>query len=251
MRQRLVFGNWKMNGTFTTITSLLQKTLNLPLDSLTNRCVVFPPTVYLQHVRDLLRNSAVLFGAQNVYPEDFGAFTGEISGSMLTDIGCRYVLVGHSERRSLFNESNEFIAKKFHYVKSRGMTPVLCVGETLDERKNAVTEKVIKEQISSIMHCNDKNLFHDCVIAYEPVWAIGTGETATAEEAQSVHGFIRELVANFDEASAINLPIIYGGSVNETNCRDLFTMPDVDGGLIGGASLDAQKFEEIIRTAFE
>ncbi|OGV34540.1 MAG: triose-phosphate isomerase [Legionellales bacterium RIFCSPHIGHO2_12_FULL_35_11] len=249
MRQRIILGNWKMNGDSSAITNLLNdilKQLSLTIDY---QCAVFPPSPYLNIAKEILINTSIMYGAQNVYPANNGAFTGEISGPMLADLGCKYVLVGHSERRQLFHESNEFIAQKFHHARDSGIVPVLCIGETLEERENNLTEKSLAKQLLTIVKNNNShdNPFENCIIAYEPVWAIGTGKTATPIEIQEVHAFVRNLIAQFGEVNAELLPIIYGGSVNEKNCLEIFNMPDVDGGLIGGASLDAEKFAEIVK----
>ena len=246
MRQSLVMGNWKMNGRMDQIPVLLQALLaSLPKGSHTS-CVVFPPAIYLPLVEALLAKSSIAWGAQNVYSLDAGAFTGELSAPMLNDYGCRYVLVGHSERRHVFHEDEKFIAEKFHHVKDHGMIPVLCVGETLDEREHGLTEHVLTQQLLAVTHVGTQ-FFKNCVVAYEPVWAIGTGRTASPEQAQAAHKFIRDLVAKFDENDANQLSILYGGSVNEKNAQSLFIMPDVDGGLVGGASLNAQQFVEIVK----
>lgn len=250
MRQKIIIGNWKMHGTSITTSNLLQEIIQqIPKES-PSKCAVLPPFIYMQQAKELLINSPISFGAQNVYPKDSGAYTGEISGEMLSDMGCKYVLVGHSERRHLLNETNKFVAEKFHHVKSYKMTPILCVGETLEEYECGLTEQSIAKQLLAVATNNDyADTFANCIVAYEPVWAIGTGKTATPEHAQAVHTFIRKLVAEFGESYATLLPIIYGGSVNEKNSAYLFAMPDIDGGLIGGASLDAQKFGEIIKSA--
>ena len=246
MRQSFVMGNWKMNGRIDQITSLLESLrLKLSEDTPTH-CVVFPPLVYLPLVQSLLAKSCIHWGAQNVYPKDTGAYTGECSAPLLTDFGCRYVLVGHSERRQKFHEDEKFIAEKFHHVKDHGMIPVLCVGETEDERANGLTEQVIAKQLVAVCR-EDSRIFQNCVIAYEPVWAIGTGLTASPEQAQTTHEFIRALVASVNAQDAEKVSILYGGSVNEKNAQELFNMPDIDGGLVGGASLHAQQFVEIVK----
>lgn len=246
MRQAMVMGNWKMNGHLDHVTSLLQDLLTSIPEQSDTQCVVFPPAIYLPLAEKLLIGSAVSWGAQNVYPQDSGAYTGELSAPMLNDYGCRYVLVGHSERRHVFHEDEKFVAEKFHHVKDHDMIPVLCVGETLDERERGLTEQVLTQQLLAVTSVGS-HFFQNCVVAYEPVWAIGTGQTASPEQAQAAHAFIRALVAKFDEKDANQLSILYGGSVNEKNARSLFTMPDVDGGLVGGASLHAQQFVEIVK----
>lgn len=247
MRSTVVMGNWKMNGSVSQITSLLHalvESVPKPLDTL---CVVFPPAIYLPLVSSILVESSISWGAQNSYPCEAGAFTGEIATPMLNDYGCRYVLIGHSERRHVFHEDEKIIAKKFHHVKDHGMIPVLCVGETLDERERGLTEEVLTRQLQAITDGNRSHVFQNCIVAYEPVWAIGTGKTALPEQVQAMHEFIRHFVATSDEKDARQLSIVYGGSVNEQNARSLFAMPDVDGGLVGGASLNAQQFVEILK----
>ncbi|MCW8408785.1 triose-phosphate isomerase [Legionella sp. PATHC035] len=246
MRHKIVAGNWKMNGQLQQVIQL-SKELRELLDTINGlRVIVMPPAVYIPTVRDILADCKIEIGAQNVYPKDFGAYTGEISAPMLKDFNCRYVLVGHSERRHCFHEDENFVAQKFHHVKEHGMIPVLCVGETLKEREAGQTEQVIAKQLLAVSE-HDKNCFRDCVVAYEPVWAIGTGKTASPEQAQEVHQFIRKLVAEINDSDAEHLSLLYGGSVNENNAKALFTMPDVDGGLVGGASLKAKQFVEIVK----
>jgi triosephosphate isomerase len=235
-----------MNGQLQQVIQLTNELKEL-LKSVVNTCiVVMPPAIYIPTVCDLLTQCNIDIGAQNVYPKDFGAYTGELSAPMLNEFNCRYVLVGHSERRHGFHEDENFVAQKFHHVKDHGMIPVLCVGETLVEREKGQTEQVIANQLLAVCE-QDKNCFRDCVVAYEPVWAIGTGKTATPEQAQEVHQFIRKLVAGINNSDAEHLSILYGGSVNENNAKALFSMPDIDGGLIGGASLNAKQFVEIVK----
>lgn len=244
MRQQWVMGNWKMNGNHQEIKSLVQGMLvDIPP---TLNCAIFPAFPYLSYAGELIQNSSLHMGAQNVYPQASGAYTGEVSGPMLKDTGCRFVLVGHSERRQLFKENEKIVAEKFHHVKEHGMIPVLCVGETQKEREDGLTEDVLLAQINSILE-EAPRAFSQSIIAYEPVWAIGTGKTASPEQAQETHAFIRSIVAKASEQDAGALPILYGGSVNENNASALFAKPDIDGGLVGGASLNAQKFVEIIK----
>jgi triosephosphate isomerase len=242
----MVMGNWKMNGRKESVTALLHDLLALLPKHIKAECVIFPPAIYLPLVQQFLMNSSIQIGGQNVYPEKSGAFTGELSAEMLADYGCRYVLVGHSERRQLFHEDEKFVSEKFHHVKDHDMIPVLCVGETLKERKQGLTEEILTQQLLAV-YKEDRETFRNCVVAYEPVWAIGTGQTASPEQAQEVHAFIRNLVATVDEPSAHQLPIVYGGSVSEKNARSLLAMSDIDGGLVGGASLSAQQFVEILK----
>ena len=210
---------------------------------------VCPPAVYLQHVHMLLKNASIALGAQNVNENPLGAFTGEVSASMLKDIGCQYVLVGHSERRQLYGESNELVAKKFEVAQSQGLIPVVCVGETQQQRDDGQTETIVKTQLQAILDKCSVNALAKALIAYEPVWAIGTGLTATPEQAQTVHRFIREFIAGHSGAVAEQVCILYGGSVKDTNAESLFAQPDIDGGLIGGASLNAQAFNAICHAA--
>lgn len=246
MRRKLVAGNWKMNGQIDQVDQLTNQ-LKEGIDAnLQSQVILMPPTIYIPLVRKALEQSDIQLGAQNMYPKDSGAYTGEISVPMLKDFDCHYVLVGHSERRQLFNEDENFVAQKFHHVKKHGMIPVLCVGETLEERETGQTEQIISKQLLAVKEYSNE-CFRDCVIAYEPVWAIGTGQTASPEQAQEMHQFIRSLVAEINSSDAEQLSLLYGGSVNEHNARALFSMPDVDGGLVGGASLNAKQFLEIVK----
>ncbi len=246
MRKQWVMGNWKMNGNQESIRGLLEDIVRLSKPESLNSQVIFPPAIYLPTVRDLLKETDMAWGAQNVFPQEKGAYTGEVSGPMLKDMFCKYVLVGHSERRHLFHEDEKFIAEKFHHVKEHGMIPVLCVGETLEQRENGLTEQVISSQLNAIAE-KGQTAFRYSIIAHEPVWAIGTGQTATPEQAQAVHAYIRGQIEKFDTEGANSVSILYGGSVNEHNAQQLFAMPDVDGGLVGGASLNAEKFVEIVK----
>lgn len=246
MRQKMVAGNWKMNGQIQQVIQLTNQLIELIDSDITTQVVVMPPVIYLPVINELLVNSKIVFGAQNVYPENFGAYTGELSAPMLKDFNCSYVLVGHSERRQNFHEDEHFVAQKFHHVKDHGMIPVLCVGETLIEREKGQTEQVIARQLLAVSE-KSEYCFRECVVAYEPVWAIGTGKTASPEQAQEVHQFIRGLVAEINNSDAERLTLLYGGSVNENNARALFAMPDIDGGLVGGASLNAKQFVEIVK----
>ena len=246
MRQTIVMGNWKMNGRLNQVSVLIKALLETIPQQTGVECVIFPPAIYLPLAETLLVNDLIKLGAQNVYPADAGAYTGELSAPMLADFGCRYVLVGHSERRQIFHEDEKFVAEKFHHVKDHDMIPVLCLGETLEEREKGLTDVVLTQQLLAVTALG-RDFFKNCVLAYEPVWAIGTGRTASPDQAQTAHAFIRSLVAKIDENDAKKVPIIYGGSVNEKNARSLFAMPDVDGGLVGGASLNAQQFVEILK----
>ncbi|MCL9683804.1 triose-phosphate isomerase [Legionella maioricensis] len=246
MRDKIVAGNWKMNGQTQQVIQLTNQLKELIECDSTTQVVVMPPVIYLPMVNELLSNSKIAVGAQNVFPKDAGAYTGELSAPMLKEFNCSYVLVGHSERRQYFGEDENFVAQKFHHVKDHGMIPVLCVGETLIERETGQTEQVIARQLLAVSE-KSKDCFRECVVAYEPVWAIGTGKTASPEQAQEVHQFIRRLVAGINNSDAERLPLLYGGSVNENNAKALFAMPDIDGGLVGGASLNAKQFVEIVK----
>lgn len=203
---------------------------------------VFPPYPYLAQIADLLAGGSVSFGAQNVSEFTSGAYTGEVSGAMLADLGCRYVLVGHSERRGLFGESDAVVAAKFEAAQRAGLIPVLCVGEVLAEREAGTTLSVVRGQLAAVINRVGVAALSSAVVAYEPVWAIGTGLTATPGQAQAVHADMRRQVAELDEALAGKLQILYGGSVKPGNARELFDQPDIDGGLIGGAALVADEF---------
>jgi triosephosphate isomerase len=246
MRRKIVAGNWKMNGQKQQVIELTKQLKNAIGSNDLAQVVLMPPAIYLPLVNEVLGGSVIALGAQNVYPKDFGAYTGELSAPMLKEFDCRYVLVGHSERRHNFREDEHFVAQKFHHVKEHGMIPILCVGETLEEREKGQTEQIIAKQLLAVKNDNLR-CFSDCVVAYEPVWAIGTGRTATPEQAQEVHQYIRNLVAEVHSSDAEGLSLLYGGSVNEQNARGLFAMPDIDGGLIGGASLNAKQFLEILK----
>ena len=234
-RVRLVAGNWKMHGTRASIAALLDALVKAG----PKNCAVFPPFPYLAQAADRLRGSAIAWGAQNVSEHAQGAYTGEVSAAMLAEFGCRYVIVGHSERRQIYGETDPQVAAKFAAVKAAGMTPILCVGETLQERESGSTEEVVGRQLGKVL---EKNSLDKAVLAYEPVWAIGTGRNATPEQAQEVHAFLRRKVSS-------DTPILYGGSVKPQNAAAIFAMPDVDGGLIGGASLVAKDFLQIVQAA--
>jgi triosephosphate isomerase (TIM) len=249
MRVKLVAGNWKMNGSLGSAQALLKAILP-PLAALDRaRYAVCPPFPYLAAVGQALRGSNVALGAQDVCQFDDGAYTGAVSGAMLADCGCRYALVGHSERRAVFGESDEAIALKHAQALKHGLTPILCVGETLAEREAGTTEAVVARQLDAVVKRSGIAAVGQGVVAYEPVWAIGTGKTATPQQAQDVHAFIRGRIAAADRKVAEALTILYGGSVKAGNAAQLFAMPDVDGGLIGGASLAADEFVAICRAA--
>jgi triosephosphate isomerase len=234
-RARLVAGNWKMHGSRKSNRALLEGLITALPQVQGVGCAVCVPFPYLGEVAEQLKGSSVAWGAQNVSEQAQGAYTGEVSAAMLAEFGCRYVIVGHSERRQLFGESDAQAAAKFAAVKAAGMTPILCVGETLQERDAGRTEEVVARQLGAVK-------FEDGVLAYEPVWAIGTGRNATPEQAQEIHAFLRRKVSS-------ETAIIYGGSVKPQNAAALFAMPDIDGGLIGGASLVAKDFIDIVKAA--
>ena len=249
MRQRLVAGNWKMNGSIASI-RVLMKDIVAEAGQIQNAAMaVCPPYVYLEAVRGLLDGTRIGLGGQDVAEQDAGAYTGEVSGEMLKDVGCRYVIVGHSERRNILGEDDEFTARKFAAARRHGLIPILCVGELLEEREGGITEEVVARQLDAVIALEGVAALKDAVVAYEPVWAIGTGRTATPEQAQEVHAFIRGRVAERDAEVAAGLQLLYGGSVKADNAAELFAMPDIDGGLIGGASLDAGEFLAICRAA--
>jgi triosephosphate isomerase len=248
MRRKLVAGNWKMHGSRALNTPLVEAILASPQLERVD-CVVCPPFVYLAEISRLLRGSAARLGAQDVCAEGHGAYTGEVSAAMLHDVGCQYVIVGHSERRNLYGEDDVLVARKFAAALTQGLTPILCLGELLAEREAGSTREVVGRQLEAVVSLTGINGFVGAVIAYEPVWAIGTGRTASPEQAQEVHAFIREQLAQRDGKIANALPILYGGSVKTGNARELFAQPDVDGGLIGGASLKAEEFLSIVAAA--
>lgn len=248
-RQPLVAGNWKMNGTRASARALIEGVKAGMATVSASAVAVCPPFVFVADVADMLQGSTIALGGQNLCTETAGAFTGEVSGAMLRDFGCEYVIVGHSERRTLYGESDELVARKFAAARAAGLKPILCVGELLEEREQGVTEEVVGRQLDAVLNLEGVAALGDAVIAYEPVWAIGTGKTATPQQAQEVHAFIRARVAAQDATIADQVQILYGGSVKGANAEELFSQPDIDGGLIGGASLDADEFLTICRAA--
>jgi triosephosphate isomerase len=249
MRKPLVAGNWKLNGTRESNQQLLQGILanSAGLD----HCdvMVCPPFVYLADVASHIAGSDVLLGAQDLSAESSGAFTGDVSAAMLRDVGCSYAIIGHSERRALFGDSDAIVAKKFQAAHAHGIHPIVCVGESLEQREAGVTTDVVTRQITAVMQVGGVELFAGSIVAYEPVWAIGTGLTATPQQAQEVHAHIRGVIAAADAKIAADLRILYGGSVKGSNASELFAMDDIDGGLIGGASLEATEFVTICKAA--
>ena len=249
MRRPLVAGNWKMNGSRSGNASLLEGVKAGMGEVKVAEVAVCAPYIYLPQVESLLQGSEVAWGGQDLSTEAGGAYTGEISASMLLDFACSYVIVGHSERREYHAESDQLVARKFAVAREAGLKPILCVGETLDEREQGITEQVVGRQLDAVIELAGASALADGVIAYEPVWAIGTGKTATPEQAQDVHKFIRDRVAAQDAATADAVRILYGGSMKPGNAVELISKPDIDGGLIGGASLKAEDFLAICKAA--
>lgn len=247
MRRTLVAANWKMNGNKASNEALLEafkKGFDGSADT-----AIFPPALYISQLAESLNGSDIAYGVQNAYFEEKGAFTGELALSMVKEFGCQYVLIGHSERREIFGETDELIATKVEATLAAGLIPMLCIGETLEEREGGVTEKVVKTQVDAVLNKVGIEAFEKIVIAYEPVWAIGTGKTATPEQAQDVHAFIRQLLAAENAEVAAKTRILYGGSVKASSAEALFGQPDIDGGLVGGASLIADEFVAICNAA--
>lgn len=248
MRPRIVAGNWKLNGSRATNQALLDAVVATdPVPGVER--VVMPPVPFLSELAGRYGGPGLAFGAQDLDVNAQGAYTGEVSGAMLAEVGARYVLVGHSERRQYHRESPQDVAAKFVAARKAGLVPVLCVGETLHQREAGQTEYALEKQLAPVVELAGIAAFEGAVVAYEPVWAIGTGRTATKEQAQEVHAFIRGELAAHDARIAGSLPILYGGSVKPANAAELFAQPDVDGGLIGGASLVAQDFLAIVAAA--
>ncbi|MDT8398858.1 MAG: triose-phosphate isomerase [Pseudomonadales bacterium] len=247
MRRSLIAANWKMNGRKDGIGVLIQSIL-AHTEARSYDLVICPPSLYMSQVQQQLVGTSVVLGAQNVFTCDSGAFTGEISAAMLRDFVCPYVIVGHSERRELFAESDAQAAEKFSVVQAQGLIPIFCVGETLKQHEAGRTEAVILRQLDAVLSGKDVQVLRQAVVAYEPVWAIGTGLTARPEQAQQVHAMIRARVAELDKSVADGLRIIYGGSVKAENAASLFLEPDIDGVLVGGASLIADEFISICKS---
>lgn len=248
MRVPIVAANWKMNGTRAMAAALLDDIAE-KLTDVEAEVVVCPPFILVPQVAKRLAGTRIKWGGQDLSWQDPGAYTGEVAGEMLKDHGCDYCIVGHSERRTLYGESDQVVAQKFAKAQACGLTPILCIGETLAQRQHGETETVLARQLDAVIsHCGVES-FADAVLAYEPVWAIGTGKTASPEQAQDAHGFVRAKLAAMDDTIAQKLRIQYGGSVKANNARDLFGQPDIDGGLIGGASLQPADFVAICRAA--
>jgi triosephosphate isomerase len=245
----MVVGNWKMNGSLAANDALLQQLL-AELGAFQGADIaVCPPFPYLPQVGQLLQGSVVSYGAQNVALEVSGAYTGEVSATMLQDLGCRYVIVGHSERRAMYGESSDIVAQKFIQAQRQDLIPILCVGETLEQREAGQTLAVVSGQLQCVIDAAGVEALQHAALAYEPVWAIGTGKTASPDQAQQVHAHLRQLVAAIDAGVAAQLRILYGGSVKAENAAELFAMVDIDGALVGGAALVAQDFAVISKAA--
>lgn len=249
MRRKLVVANWKMHGSLASNQQLLDAYIQKLAQLKNTDVAVCVPYPYLAQAQSILTGTHIAWGAQNLSKDTVGAYTGEVSASMLRDFGASYVIIGHSERATAYCESDGNIATKFMQAKAHGLTPVLCVGETLIEREAGVMEMVVAKQIDTVISMYGAAIFADSVVSYEPIWAIGTGLAATSDQAQSMHEFIRGRIAGFDKEAATSLKILYGGSVNPQNAVQLFAMQDIDGGLIGRCSLNAQEFEGICRAA--
>jgi len=247
MRSGMLVGNWKMHGSRAVNDALVSALVDARLGSEFFRVAVCPPFPYLAQVAKLLQGSSVALGAQNVAEHDEGAYTGEVCAAMLADVGCRYVIVGHSERRQFYGESNEVVARKFGKVIQAGMSPILCVGETLEQREAGVTLDVVAGQLTSVIAEVGADKLAAASLAYEPVWAIGSGKTASPCQAQEVHAFLRGVLVEEGVAAAEQICILYGGSVKAANAAELFAMADINGALVGGASLDAAEFVSIAR----
>lgn len=245
MRQRIVVANWKMHGNLADNKRLFSAYLDKLSALKTTKVVVCVPYPYLAQAQTMLQNSPIAWGAQNLSKDAVGPFTGEVSAAMLSDFGASYVIIGHSERATAYCESDENIATKFMQAQAHGLTPILCVGETLIEREAGVMQMVVAKQLDTIINLYGAGVFANAVVSYEPIWAIGTGLAASADQAQSMHEFIRGKVAALDASAASSLKILYGGSVNPQNAVQLLAMQDIDGGLVGKCSLNAQEFEKI------
>ncbi len=249
MRRPLIMGNWKMNGSLMANESLLTGLADQVASLNGIDIAVCPSFIFIPQALELTANTPIKVGAQNLSDQDRGAFTGEVSGEMIRDLGCAYVLTGHSERRSLYGETSQLVAEKTLKALELGLVPVLCIGETLEERQSGQMNAVLEEQVNAVVDLCGADTFAQIVIAYEPVWAIGTGETATPQQAQDAHAFVRSLIAKHNSDIAERVTILYGGSMNDKNAAELLAMADVDGGLVGGASLKADSFATICRAA--
>ena len=249
MRRPMVTGNWKMHGSRAAAARLVGELIARDVGSGDVEVVICPPFTYLAEIGRRLRDTAIGLGAQDVCAEEAGAHTGEISAAMLADVGCRYVIVGHSERRAMYGDADILVARKFVAAQRHGLVPILCVGESLEERERGATHAVVTRQLEAVLGVTGVSGLAASVIAYEPVWAIGTGRTAEPRQAQEVHALIRGRIAEKDARISASLRVLYGGSVKASNAAELFAMADVDGGLIGGASLQADEFGKICAAA--
>jgi triosephosphate isomerase (TIM) len=250
MRSKVVVGNWKLNGSLAGNEALVRSLLREIPRNGAAACAVCVPYPYLAQARELLQGSAIGWGAQDCSRYEQGAYTGEVSAAMIAEFGARYAIVGHSERRTLFGDTDAIVVAKFAVARRAGLTPIFCVGETLEEREAGRTEAVLARQVEALLQSGGAGGLEGTIVAYEPVWAIGTGRTATREQAEEAHAFIRGRIAEKEQPNiAAQLPIVYGGSVKAANAAELFAMPNVDGGLVGGASLVAEEFVAIWRAA--
>lgn len=246
-RRTIIAGNWKMNTRTAVAAELATGVMKAVGENPTVEVALCPPSVYLAGVADVLAGSSVGLGAQNLYAANDGAYTGEVNAAMLSDVGCRYVILGHSERRAILGETDEQISEKLAAALAGNLIPIVCVGETLEDREAGETEKVVETQLRGSLAGLDEARASGVVIAYEPVWAIGTGKTASPEQAEEVHAFIRKLLGElFDEEVAEQIRIQYGGSVKPGNAKELLSQPNIDGALVGGASLQVEDFVAII-----
>lgn len=250
MRKKVIAGNWKMNNDLNGTVGLISDLKKGVTEQTKATVIVCPPFTSLETAQALLKDSSIKLGAQNMHFEESGAYTGEISPSMLKSVGCEYVILGHSERRTIFGETDQIINKKIKTAVKHGLKPIFCIGETLEEREKGITFEICERQVRFGLEGLTEGELSNLIIAYEPVWAIGTGKTATNEQAQEVHAFIRGLVAKLlSETFAQNLVIQYGGSVKPENAKELLSQPDIDGALVGGACLKADSFLKIIEAA--
>lgn len=241
MKLPILAGNWKMNGSTESVKALLSKLTEKPIDP-SIKLAVFPPFPFLAQAQKYLKDSQIAWGAQDLCAEDDGAFTGEVSATMLFDFGCQFVIVGHSERRHIYGEGDELVARKCEKALRCGLRPILCVGETQAERQQGLTERVVERQLYSVLDRIGIADFDKIVVAYEPVWAIGTGLTASPNEAEAVHAFLKHKISEKDAIVGKKMQVLYGGSLKAANANELFAMPNVDGGLVGGASLNGDEF---------
>lgn len=251
MRRKVIAGNWKMHKDLSESQNLISKLINeLGKEDVNCDIIICPPFTSLSEAAGLVKNTKIKLGAQNMHFEDKGAFTGEVSAAMLKSVGCEYVILGHSERRAIFSESDEIINKKIKKALGSGLKPIFCIGETLHQRESGIMNDVLKRQVTEGLQYISKGEMEKVIIAYEPVWAIGTGVTATPQQAQEVHVYVRQLINNiFGEDTAEKLIIQYGGSVKPDNAGELLSQSDIDGALVGGACLEADSFLKIIKSA--